>query len=159
MVIELRPDWDTYFMNIAIAVASRSTCLRRSVGAVLVDEGNHIIGTGYNGVAKGKPHCNYISAETVVGGEHYPFSCEGAYDKSGEGLDSCDAIHAEQNALLHCNNINTISKIYCTTSPCVSCTKLLLATSCKEIIFKERYPHWETSQLLWDGSGRTYKQL
>jgi deoxycytidylate deaminase len=57
---------------------------------------------------------------------------EGAKFKSGEGLDVCQAIHAEQNALLQCKDVYDIETIYCTVSPCIHCVKLLLNYFCKK---------------------------
>ncbi len=62
-----RPEWDLYFMMIAGVAASRSTCLRRRVGAVIVRD-NHIISTGYNGAPKGLPHCGEVGClRTILG--------------------------------------------------------------------------------------------
>lgn len=66
---------------------------------------------------------------------------------SGTGLAACQAIHAEQNALLQCRNITEIEACYCTASPCVHCLRMLLNTSCRRIIFAEEYPHPESKDL------------
>ena len=55
-----RPSWDEYFIKLATEVAKRSTCLRRQVGAVIVDKDNHILATGYNGAPAGLDHCIVI---------------------------------------------------------------------------------------------------
>lgn len=95
----------------------------------------------------------------VVGYEvTYPHVCEGATASSGTNLDGCQAIHAEQNALLQCKNIYEIDTCYVTTSPCMTCVKLLLNTSCQRIIFVEEYPHTEARKL-WEGSGRTWSRM
>lgn len=158
-----RPLWDVYFMRLAIDVSTRSTCLRRQVGSILVDKRNHIIATGYNGVAPGLPHCNYESkiSEVSDGIENInPYACKGAFEKTGVDLDSCEAIHAEQNALLQCDDVYKIEKIYTTSAPCVTCTKLLMSTSCKEIIFLQDYPQWKQSKILWrEYPGRHWKKL
>lgn len=138
----MRPTKDEYFLNIAKVVATRSTCIRRKVGAVLVSHLGHIIGTGYNGVAEGMPHC-------------IDEPCEGSDAPSGKSLDMCLAIHAEQNALLQCHDVRSIDTIYCTASPCITCVKLLLNTSCKRIVFDEEYPHTE-SKHIWVKSNRLW---
>lgn len=110
-------------------VAKRATCSRRSVGCVLVDEYDHVLATGYNGVPKGSPHCN----------EGFP--CQGSVSGSGEDLHKCVAIHAEQNALLQCRDVMSIKAAYVTVNPCEHCLKMLLNTSVKYIYFQSWYPN------------------
>ena len=138
----MRPDKDLYFLTIVEAVALRASCMRRSVGCVLVDEHYHILSTGYNGPASGLTDCQ-------------DGLCAREQAKSGEGLDSCGAIHAEQNALLQCPNTKSIYTAYVTASPCITCIKLLMNTSCKRIVFLEAYPH-PKSEELWKGLGREW---
>ena len=115
-----------YFLRIAATVSTRSTCPRRSVGCVIVDVDNTIKATGYNGVPRNFPHC----IDTPCGGQN---------EKSSEGLNSCMATHAEQNALLQCSDVMKIETIYITTSPCITCAKLIANTSCKEVVYLEEY--------------------
>jgi dCMP deaminase len=133
---------DEYFIGIARLVAQRATCHRRQVGCVLVNSRNHVLATGYNGVASGQPHC-------------IDRPCPGAHCASGTGLHLCQAIHAEANALIQCADIGAISTAYVTASPCISCLRLLLNTSCRTIVFAEEYPHPE-SRDLWVGDGRQW---
>lgn len=140
-----RPSRDDYFMLMAYLVGSRGTCQRRKVGCVLVNERGHVLATGYNGVASGQKHCN----------EGFP--CEGAFSASGTNLGGCEAIHAEQNALLQCGDAWKIHTCYTTASPCTTCLKLLLGTSCSKIVFGEEYPH-SKSKDLWVRSGRIWQQ-
>lgn len=139
-----RIGFDQYFMDIAIGTSKRGTCRRRTVGCVLMSYDNHIISTGYNGNPNGQPHCLDIP-------------CPGAQCKSGEGLDLCEAIHAEINALIHCQDVSKVHKCYSTLSPCIFCVKALLASPCKEIVFLEEYPH-KLSKKLWEKSGRIWRQ-
>jgi dCMP deaminase len=127
-------DW--YFLKMAFLVAERATCARRKVGCVIVDSKKHVLATGYNGVARDQEHC-------------IDNPCEGAKFKSGEGLDVCQAIHAEQNALLQCRDVYDIETIYCTVSPCIHCVKLLLNTSVKNIVFGEKYIDCEVLGNYW----------
>lgn len=162
-----RPEPDVYFLRMAKLVATRSTCLRRSVGCVLVNTRNHVLATGYNGVAAGMPHCNESdprgSADSdvnpilarIIRGRTYLHACPGAESVSGTELDACQAIHAEQNALLQCRDVHAIDVAYCTTEPCVTCAKLLLNTSCRRIVSAERYAH-EAARELWMRSGREW---
>jgi len=147
----MRPDIDIWGLMLASVVARRGTCVRRKVGCVLMDARGHILSTGYNGRAAGLPHC------LDTGGAH-DRACVGARHPSGTGLDLCEAIHAEQNALLQCRDVNQISTCYVTTAPCITCVKLLLNTSCRTIIFTDQYPH-KASQVLWVESGREWLQL
>lgn len=144
----MRPDIDAYFITMAKLVATRSTCIRRSVGCVLVDKRNHVLATGYNGVPAGSPHCN--EPDGIV--------CPGAKAPSGTQLDSCMAVHAEQNAILQCHDAYAIAKAYVTAFPCVSCAKLLLNTSCIEVVYLEPYGTGE-GMAMWVGMGRLATQL
>ena len=159
----MRPSHDEYALRIAEVVASRSTCLRRSVGCVLTNARHQVLATGYNGRAAGLPHCNEedygaaygasswgkSEAELDVDIAMYPHRCAGAQAASGTNLDACEAIHAEQNALLQCRDVYQIETCYVTVSPCVTCVKLLLNTSCKRIVFRERYAHDKAANKLW----------
>jgi dCMP deaminase len=147
-----RPSRDQLYMDMAKLVAQRTTCLRRAVGCVLVNKRGHVLATGYNGVAAGQPHCNQHDPFEPTG---YPHACAGHDAPSGTNLDACQAIHAGQNALLQCRDIYEIDTCYCTASPCMTCTKLLLNTSCQRIVFAEEYPHNEAGEL-WTKSGRVW---
>jgi dCMP deaminase len=125
---------DDYFLQLAKIVGLRSTCARRAVGCVLVDQNNHVMATGYNGVHSGAIHC-------------LDRPCSAATSKSGEGLEECKAIHAEVNALVQCADVQSIYAVYCTASPCVHCMRLILNTSAERVVFHERYPHEESFEL------------
>lgn len=90
--------------------------------------------------------------------KNFPHACPGAFSESGTNLDGCEAIHAEQNALLQCKDVREIHTCYCTASPCVTCTKLLLNTGCMRIVFLEEYPHPAAGEL-WTRAGREWIQL
>ena len=124
-------------------VSTRGTCARRRVGCVLVDKHGLVLATGYNGNGRGQGHC-------------IDSPCEGAKFKSGEGLEKCEAIHAEQNAILQCKNTEHIEKAYITLSPCVTCVKLLLNTSCKEIVYLEDYVN-KDAERIWKNANRLWK--
>ena len=136
---------DRWAMELAKITSLRSTCSRRRVGCVLLNGRGHVIATGYNGVAAGLPHCIDIP-------------CPGARMASGTGLDDCQAIHAEQNALLQCRNVYEVEVAYVTTSPCITCVKLLLNTSCQRIVFVEEYPHAQSGQI-WTQAGRIWEKM
>lgn len=126
-----RPTWDEYFMEIARLVASRSTCLRRQVGAVMVKDKN-ILATGYNGTPSGIRHCSEVG-------------CLRQQMKvpSGERHELCRGLHAEQNAIIqaakHGVNIDG-AVLYCTHSPCIICSKMLINSGVKRIVCSDGYP-------------------
>lgn len=151
----MRPDVNRYFTDMARLVASRATCVRRSVGCVLVDQKNRVLATGYNGPASGDDHCNEAGVE-IRGGIRkivFPHACASKDAKSGQSLDSCAAVHAEQNAILQCSDPDRVYRAYVTTFPCPSCAKLLLNTGCREIVFLDGYGD-DAGYALWVKKGR-----
>lgn len=138
-----RPDKDQYLMMMALVAATRGTCVRRRVGCVLASARGHVLATGCNGAAPGEDHC-------------LDNPCAAASAPSGTQLAGCRAIHAEQNALVQCRDPFAIHTVYCTTSPCESCVKLLMSTSAQRLVFLEEYPHPEARKL-WCGSGVNFK--
>lgn len=147
----MRPTRDETWLAVAADIARRSTCLRRAVGCVLVDARGHVVATGYNGRAAGQPHCNEED-EVSVGHTVYPYECKGVASPSGTNLDGCEAIHAEQNALLQCCDVYAVDTCYVTASPCVTCVKLLMNTGCRRIVFRERYAHDDAARTMWEAS-------
>lgn len=131
-----RPGYDAWFLEIAAVVAKRSSCARRAVGCVIVDAECRILSTGYNGVPSGVSHCTLIE-------------CPGARMDSGSGLDVCEALHAEQNALARLEQVRQAHTLYCTTSPCISCTKLIAATGIQRIVALE--PYAKSGEQYWTG--------
>ena len=131
---------DEWGIKIAQLVAQRGTCCRRQVGCVLVDARGQVMSTGYNGVAAGETHCEGDTR------------CQGADLPSGTGLDKCQAIHAEQNALLQCSAVWDIRTCYVTHSPCTLCVRLLLNTGCTNIVFLEEYPGADEARRRWNRS-------
>jgi len=153
-----RPSRHEWAMALARETAKRSTCLRRAVGCILLDSHGYVLATGYNGVASGMKHCNEPYTwlpDTIEEETSFPNACTGAASPSGTNLDACQAIHAEQNALLQCRDVHAIESCYVTASPCVTCAKLLMNTSCSMIMFDEEYPQpeakrlWQQRQGLW----------
>lgn len=137
---------DEIFLGQALIASGGSTCLRRAVGCVLVDTNKFILAIGRNGAPRGMPHC-------------IDEPCLGANLPSGQGLDLCMSSHAEQSALLRCKDPMTIHKCYCTTSPCIHCVKMIMNTSCKEIIFLDEYPAPESQKLFTSIEGNIWKQF
>lgn len=160
-----RPTPEETYLRMARLVAQRGTCLRRRVGCVLVDARGRVLATGYNGVARGQPHCNEVRAlsellELSESGS-FPHACAGAFAPSGYRVDECAAIHAEQNALLQCRDVDLIATAYVTTFPCVSCVKLLLGTGCRLVVYDEGYEEATMRRALdlWHGDGRRSTRL
>lgn len=120
--MDKRVDWDTYFMNIAKEVATRSTCPRKSVGAVIVKD-RRILSTGYNGSIKGMPHCTDVGCDMEDG--------------------HCVAtVHAEANAIIQAARNGVCidgADIYVTASPCWNCFKLIANSGIKRIYYGEFY--------------------
>lgn len=149
----MRISRDQWAVELVRVTAQRSTCCRRAVGCVLLNERGHVLSTGYNGVAAGMPHCNERKYGT------YPNACKGARLPSGTGLDACQAIHAEQNALLQCRDVHDIHTAYVSASPCMTCAKLLMNTSCKRVVFIEEYPGSSDVKKMWEKSGRIWEHF
>lgn len=164
----MRPSKDLTWLRVAREISRQSTCLRRSVGCVLLDARGRVLSTGWNGVGSGEPHCNQeLNEPVLIPDEHgfsvqvtYPFACPGANAPSGTMLDACGALHAEWNALMQCPDVQRIHTCYCTTSPCVTCVKLLKATSCQRIVFIEPYVQPEAERLwLASGSHKSWEEV
>jgi dCMP deaminase len=118
-------------MEITHLVAKRSTCLRRQVGAVLVKDRN-ILATGYNGSPSGVAHC--LEAGCLREKLGIP---------SGERHELCRGLHAEQNAIIqaakHGTNIDGAT-LYCTTMPCIICSKMAINAGIRRIVYETGYP-------------------
>ena len=128
-IVDDRPSWDEYFMQMAQLTAQRSTCLRRKVGAVIVKD-KHIIATGYNGAPRGLKHC------VELGG------ClrEKLKIPSGQRHELCRALHAEQNAIIQAATLGQSIEdgtIYITHQPCAICAKMIINAGLKRIVVKK----------------------
>jgi len=126
-------------MAIAKLASSRSTCLRRQVGAVIVKD-KKILATGYNGAPQGLPHCLDIGCLREKLGI-----------PSGERHELCRATHAEQNAIVQAAMFGASIKdsiIYSTTHPCILCTKLIINAGIKKIIIEDSYPDEMSEEML-----------
>ncbi len=127
-----RPSWDEYFMQMAELAATRSTCLRRHVGAVIVQD-RHVVATGYNGVPRSIMHC----------GERGGCLREKLNVPSGERHELCMGLHAEQNAIIQAATLGQSvegATIYVTHQPCVICAKMIINAGVRRIVVKEGYP-------------------
>ena len=141
--------WDEYFMEIAHVVAKRSTCLRRSVGAVIV-KNRQIVATGYNGTPKDLPHCSEVGCLR-----------EQLKVPSGKNHELCRGIHAEQNAVVQAayNGVSVNGgTLYCTHQPCVVCTKILINAGIARVVYEQGYPDPFALEL-FDEAGVTVEQF
>jgi dCMP deaminase len=129
-----RPDWDTYYLNMAGVVATRADCTRRQVGCVIVDEDHRVISTGYNGAPAGLPGC--LSDGACPRGQK-SYEEVAPFSTYAEGAGACIAAHAEANALLYARTSCKGATAYITCPPCHGCSILLQAAGINTVIFPE----------------------
>ncbi|HHW23110.1 MAG TPA: cytidine deaminase [Clostridiaceae bacterium] len=144
----MRPSWDEYFMSIVELVKSRSTCMRRQVGALIVKD-KRILATGYNGAPVGCKHCEEIGCLR-----------EELKIPSGQRHEICRATHAEQNAIAQAAYSGTSIKdgiLYVTAQPCVLCAKLAINAGISKIVFKGDYPDELAMELLKEAGVRVLR--
>ena len=146
-----RPDWDSYFLEIAEVVAKRATCLRRQVGAILV-RNRQILSTGYNGAPSGIAHCDEVGCLR-----------KSLKVPSGERHELCRGLHAEQNAIIqaavHGVSIDD-STMYCTHEPCSVCSKMIVNAGIKAVVVRSNYPDALARKMLKEAGVKvkTHKQ-
>ena len=131
-----RPSWDEYFMQIALDVATRSTCLRRQVGAVIVRD-RRILTTGYNGAPMGLPHCLTAGCHLVNG---HCIRC----------------LHAEQNAICQAAKNGVAldgATLYCRMTPCRVCAMLIINCGIKRVVCQRKYHAGTESENMFATAG------
>ena len=136
-----------YYMNIAVQVSLRSTCIRRKVGAVIVKD-NEILGSGYNGSPKGLPNCCDDPTRCYRTQHNIP---------SGQKLELCYAQHAEINAMFNalCSNRDLHdASIFVTTFPCSNCAKAIIQSGIKNIYYLDTYTNEFTLTMLEEANVR-----
>lgn len=132
----IRKDWDTYFMDIAYMVSTRSRCPRRHVGAVLV-QGKKLLGTAYNGAPMGVQDC--MEAGCMIAEEIEVKSVNGK-EQVLKKQRCIRTIHAEQNLLLFTDRADREgSIIYVTDQPCWTCANMLANSGVKEVVYHRSY--------------------
>lgn len=138
-----RQPWNEYFMELAEKLATRSTCDRAHVGAVIVNDDNRIVSTGYNGSIPGNPHCDDIG-HTLRDGH-------------------CIAtVHAEINAISYCAKEGIALKntiLYVTHFPCINCTKSIISSGIKTVIYKNDYRVDEYALKLFENNDILLKKM
>lgn len=118
----MRVAWDRYFMNLAVQAATRSTCPRKHVGAVIVRD-KAVLATGYNGSIRGLPHCTDVGC--LMENDH-----------------CVRTVHAEANAILQAARHGVRiegADIYVTASPCWECFKLIANAGIGRVLYGEFY--------------------
>jgi dCMP deaminase len=170
----MRPTRDEYLMELAILASKRTTCIRKGVGCVLADGRGRILAVAYNGVSAGMPHCNqptgfeFVYANGIDPAKPRTGQSTGTADVFGDacpghdlppGQDRCEAVHAEQNAIIQCADTDRIHTAYVTTAPCRPCMKLLLNTGCREIVYMEDHPGSDEVKAVWESTGRAWRHF
>ncbi len=143
----MRPNWDEYFMEVAYVTAKRSTCPRRSVGAVIVQD-RRIIATGYNGAPSGAEHC--------------PTDDPDGYPDCMEHGHCVRTIHGEMNAIIACAAAGvsaTGGTLYCTAFPCPQCMGAIINAGIARVVYAEGYSQMGVSGLLAKQVGMEVQEL
>ena len=135
----IRPDWDTYFMDIAHTVARRSNCCRRQVAALIVSD-KRIISTGYNGTPRGVKNCMEGGCPRCAGDA-----------ASGAQLGECLCSHAEENAIVQAAYHGIAVRggtLYATISPCLLCAKMIINAGIQEVVYEDEYQFSAQTRIL-----------
>jgi dCMP deaminase len=145
-----RPDWDEYFMRMAKVAALRSNCVKRKVAAVIVRD-KRVISTGYNGTPRGTRNC-------------FEGGCPrcNQWAESGTQLDDCLCSHGEENAITQAAYHGVSVKdgvLYTTFSPCLTCTKMIINSGLREVVYNLEYPLSDTSFHLLQEAGLVCRQF
>lgn len=136
---------DRVWLQVCFDISQLATCARRKVGCAMLDRKGRVLATGYNGVAPDEVHC-------------IDSPCAGANCPSGTGLELCEAIHAEQNAIAQLKFPDEVHTVYSTTAPCMHCVKMLATTAAKRIVFSVDYPH-PAAKDYWERRGGTWEHV
>lgn len=144
----MRPSWDEYFMEIVELIKTRSTCMRRQVGALIVKD-KRILSTGYNGAPSGCSHCSQVGCLR-----------EQMNIPSGQRHELCRGMHAEQNAIVQAAYSGTSVKggtLYVTNQPCILCAKMAINAGITKIVFSGEYPDELSMDMLKEAGIRVVK--
>ncbi|QHS73781.1 deoxycytidine monophosphate deaminase [Saccharomyces paradoxus] len=143
----MRPSWDSYFMKLATLAASRSNCMKRRVGCVIVRE-CRVIATGYNGTPRHLTNC-------------FNGGCPRCNDGDSRNLHTCLCLHAEENALLEAgrDRVGQNATLYCDTCPCLTCSVKIVQTGISEVVYSQTYRMDEESFKVLKNAGITVRQF
>lgn len=128
-----RPSWDTWALGLAEAVATRADCTRRHVGAVILDAEHRVVSTGYNGYPSGMPGCATAGACPRGQRSHAEIAPDSPYVGGDAGR--CDALHAEENAVLWARRDLRGCTVYVTHEPCPNCARFLAGTGIARVVW------------------------
>ena len=149
-LVSNRPDWDTYFMDIAHVVARRGNCRRRQVAAVIVKD-RRLISTGYNGTPRGVKNCFEGGCKRCAGEA-----------PSGADLGDCVCSHAEENAITQAAYHGIAvrdSVLYSTLSPCLICAKMIINAGIREVVYETEYQFSAQTRDLLQEAGVIIRQF
>ncbi|MBI5000698.1 MAG: dCMP deaminase family protein [Euryarchaeota archaeon] len=135
-------------MEMAKLVSTRATCMRRSVGAVIVKD-KRVLSTGYNGAPKGMRHCEEVGCLR-----------QRLNVPSGERHELCRGVHAEQNAIIQAALFGVSIKgatMYVTNYPCSVCAKMMVNSGIEEVVFGDGYPDELALQVMAEGGAKVRK--
>ena len=150
LMAEARPGWDEYFMHIARVVSLRSNCMKRKVAAVIVKD-RRIISTGYNGTPREVKNCNEGGCPRC-----------NSMAESGTQLGECLCSHAEENAIVQAAYHGITVKdatLYSTFSPCLICTKMIINSGLREVVYNQDYALNDVAQKLLSEAAVACRQL
>lgn len=115
-----RPDWDTYMMRLAYLAATRASCDRKHVGAIIASPDHRVVSTGYNGAAAGMPSCDEVGHQIVD--------------------DHCvRTLHAESNAIDYAGRGAAGCTLYVTVTPCWDCAKRIVNAGIRRVLYDQHY--------------------
>lgn len=155
--------WDQYFWNICECISSQSRCFSRKLGSIIVRD-RSVIASGYNGPARGIPHCNerYTLDKSLIqilpafpsGDSVYTCPRRVLGFKSGEGIEHCYAVHSETNCIANAakNGVNTSgTTLYLNwVTPCASCLSNIINAGIIEVVVTELTPYNDHAQFIID---------
>jgi len=173
-----RPSWTEYFKKMTELVSTRSTCLRRKVGAIIIKD-NQVIATGYNGPPRGISRCVGLEQcpvchgqgffkQQLNNGEHTIYRCTACNNiniqssdsicirnklniPSGERHELCRGLHAEQNCIIQAARHGISIKnstMYCTNKPCIVCVKMIINAGITKVWYIEDYPDVQADKII-----------
>jgi len=146
-IIKSRPDWDTYFISMCYFVSTRSSCHDRKLGAIVVRD-KAIVSSGFNGAPRGVEDC--------VSKGDYCLRESTRETKSDKNYNNCYAAHAEANSIVNAAYLGASTKgatLYTIAYPCVDCTRLIINSGIKKIIYTERLRNADFSEKLLQEAG------